>query len=103
MAKSHKKDVDTYVEGVLKGKLIVGKEIVLACARYKADLQRDKFDFREKEADKVINIMETMMVHSKGEDLEGNSLMNAPFKLEPWEKFIIYNLLGFYFKGTADR
>lgn len=103
MVKSHKKDVDTYVEGVLKGKLIVGKEIVLACARYKADLQRDKFDFREKEADKVINIMETMMVHAKGEDLEGNSLMNAPFKLEPWEKFIIYNLLGFYFKGTDER
>ena len=103
MAKSHKKDVDTYVEGVLKGKLIVGKEIVLACARYKADLQRDEFDFREKEADKVINIMETMMVHAKGEDLEGNSLMNAPFKLEPWEKFIIYNLLGFYFKDTDER
>ena len=103
MAKSHKKDVDTYVEGVLKGKLIVGKEVVLACARYKADLQRDKFDFREKEADKVINIMETMMVHAKGEDLEGNSLMNTPFKLEPWEKFIIYNLLGFYFKGTDER
>lgn len=103
MAKSHKKDVDTYVEGVLKGKLIVGKEIVLACARYKADLQRNEFDFREKEADKVINIMETMMVHAKGEDLEGNSLMNEPFKLEPWEKFIIYNLLGFYFKGTDER
>lgn len=103
MAKSHKKDVDTYVEGVLKGKLIVGKEIVLACARYKADLQRDEFDFREKEADEVINIMETMMVHAKGEDLEGNSLMNTPFKLEPWEKFIIYNLLGFYFKGTDER
>lgn len=103
MAKSHKKDVDTYVEGVLKGKLIVGKEVVLACARYKADLQRDKFDFREKEADKVINIMETMMVHAKGEDLEGNSLMNTPFKLEPWEKFIIYNSLGFYFKGTNER
>ena len=103
MVKSHKKDVDTYVEGVLKGKLIVGKEVVLACARYKADLQQDKFDFREKEADKVINIMETMMVHAKGEDLEGNSLMNAPFKLEPWEKFIIYNLLGFYFKGTDER
>ena len=103
MAKSHKKDVDTYVEGVLKGKLIVGKEIVLACARYKADLQREEFDFNEKAADKVINIMETMMVHAKGEDLNGNSLMNAPFKLEPWEKFIIYNLMGFYFKGTEER
>ena len=103
MAKAHKKDVDTYVEGVLQGKLIVAKEVVLACARYKADLHRDKFDFREKEADKVINIIETMMVHAKGEDLEGNSLMNTPFKLEPWEKFIIYNLLGFYFKGTDER
>lgn len=103
MAKSHKKEVDNYVEGVLKGELIVGKEIVLACARYKADLQRDEFEFNAAAADKVINIMETMMVHAKGEDLNGNSLMNAPFKLEPWEKFIIYNLLGFYFKGTEER
>lgn len=104
MAKSsHKNDVDNYVENVLNGQLIVGKEVILACARYKADLQREEFDFRNKMADKVIDIMEKMTVHAKGEDLEGHSLMNAPFKLEPWEKFIIYNLMGFYYKDTDER
>lgn len=103
MAKTHKQDVDNYVTAALSGKLIVGEEVILACARYKADLQRDEFELITTEADKTINIMETMMVHAKGEDLEGHSLMNAPFLLEPWEKFIIYNLLGFYKKGTGER
>lgn len=103
MAKTHIQDVENYVEGVLNGKLIVGEEVILACARYKADLQREEFELIPKEADKAINIMETMMVHSKGEDLEGRSLMNTPFLLQPWEKFIVYNLLGFYYKGTKER
>ena len=103
MAKSHKEEVDRYVDAVLSGGLIVGKEIILACARYKADLQRDEFELKHKMPDKVIDIMEKMMVHAKGEDLEGHTLMNAPFKLEPWEKFIIYNLMGFYYKGTDER
>lgn len=103
MAKTHQNEVDEYVEEVLTGKKIVGKEVVLACARYKADLQRDDLELRPKEADMTINIIEGMMVHSKGESLDGTSLMNKPFILTPWEKFIIYNLMGFYFKGTDER
>lgn len=103
MAKSHKKQVNEYVEKVLSGKLIVGKEVVLACARYKADLQRKDLELRTKPADMVINIIETMMVHSKGESKSGKSLMNTAFYLEPWEKFIIYNLMGFYYTGTEER
>lgn len=103
MAKSHKKQVNEYVEKVLSGKLIVGKEIILACARYKADLQRPELELRAKPADMVINIIETMMVHSKGESKSGKSLMNTAFYLEPWEKFIIYNLMGFYYTGTEER
>ena len=103
MAKTHQNEVDNYVEEVLTGKKIVGKEVVLACARYKADLQREDLELRPKEADMTINIIEGMMVHSKGESLDGSSLMNTPFLLTPWEKFIIYNLMGFYFKGTDER
>ena len=63
MAKSHKKDVDTYVEGVLKGKLIVGKEIVLACARYKADLnETSSIPKKNRQSNQH---QETMMVHPK--------------------------------------
>lgn len=92
-----------YVEQVLSGDKIVGKEVILACARFKADLQDEQWEFKTKEADLTINIIETMLVHSKGESLEGASLKNTPFLLEPWEKFIIYNLMGFYYKGTDNR
>lgn len=44
-----------------------------------------------------------MLVHSKGEDLDGLPLLGKPFKLEPWEVFIVYNLLGFWYTGTNER
>ena len=100
---SYKQIVDTYVDQVLKGKKKVGKEVVLACARYKADLKRKDLEFRQKDPDKVIAIIETMLVHQQGEALDGTPLMNKPFKLSPWQMFIVYNLLGFYFKGTNER
>lgn len=103
MAKSHKDEVLTYVEKVISGELIVGHDVICACARFKADLANENFELRTKEADMTINIIESMMVHNKGEKLDGTSLMNTPFLLEPWEKFIIYNLMGFYFKGTDER
>lgn len=103
MAKSHKDIVFNYVEKVISGQLIVGKEVILACIRFKADLENPEFEFRTKDADMSINIIETMMVHSKGENVKGESLLGQPLLLEPWEKFIIYNLLGFYYAGTDER
>lgn len=104
MAKTYKHIVDKYVEEVLSGAGIAGKEIVLACARYKADLDRtDKFDFRHEVPDKVIAIIETMMVHKQGENLQGEPLMNKPFILADWQCFVVYNLMGFFFKGTRER
>ena len=44
-----------------------------------------------------------MLVHSKGEDLDGLPLLGKPFRLEPWEVFIVYNLLGFWYTGTNER
>ena len=39
----------------------------------------------------------------QGEDLEGNPLTGKPLRLEPWQIFIVYNLVGFYYKGTSER
>lgn len=103
MNRDYKKLVENYVDAVLKGTRKAGKEVVLACARYKADLQREEFEFHTKEPDRVISIIENMMVHKKGETLEGKPLMNQPFLLADWQMFIIYNLLGFYYKGTDER
>ena len=76
MIKNYKAIVDDYVTKVLTGKKLVGKEVVLACARYKADLKRKDLEFRNKEPDKVCAIIENMMVHQQGEDLDGTSLKN---------------------------
>lgn len=102
-AKSYKTVALKYVDDVLAGKKIVGKEVILACARFKKDLNDKRFELHTKEPDLVIGIIEKMIVHKQGEDLNGRSLVNEPFKLEPWEIFIVYNLVGFYYKGTSER
>lgn len=102
-AKSYKHIALAYTEDVLTGKEKVGKEIVLACARFRADLQREDLELHTKEPDFVIGIIEKTMVHKQGEDLEGHSLVNKPLMLQPWQVFIVYNLIGFYYKGTEER
>lgn len=100
---TYKKVALTYTEDVLTGKEKVGKEVVLACARFRADLQRDDIELHTKEPDFVIGIIEKTMVHKQGEDLEGRSLVNKPLLLQPWQVFIVYNLVGFYYKGSEER
>lgn len=92
-----------YAQNAVAGKLIEGKEIVQACQRFLDDLENDAYDFRTKDAEFVINIIEKTFVHDKGERLDGTPLRGEPFLLEPWQKFIIYNLLGFFVAGTEMR
>ena len=103
MIKSYKQVADQFADDCISGKRIVGKEIVAACERYKKDLQRDDLEMRKHDPDLVINIMQTTLVHAQGEDLDGNPLLGKPFMLQPWQVFMIYNLLGFYYKGTNNR
>lgn len=92
-----------YVEAVLSGKKLAGKEIVLAAARFKSDLARTDIELRRKDADFIIGIIEKTIVHKKGETLDGEPLLGKPFKLLPWQMFIVYNLMGFYYAGTTER
>lgn len=103
MAKSYKKIAIKYAEDVVSGKKIAGKEIILAAKRFLNDLKRDEFELHTHEPDLVINIIEDFMVHKQGEDINGNSLVGKPLILEPWQIFIVYNLVGFYKKGTNER
>lgn len=81
----------------------VGREVRAACRRFLADLKRKDLELHTKEPDFVCGIIEMCMVHNKGEALDGHSLVGQPFVLEPWEVFIIYNVCGFYYKGTEER
>lgn len=100
-AKSYKEIAIKYAKNVVEGKSIIGKEVVLACQRFLDDMER--FDLHEKEPDFVIGIIEKLMIHKQGESLDGKSLVNKPLILQPWQVFIVYNLVGFYIKGTDER
>ena len=103
-SKSYKDIVDRYVADVLSGEeKRAGKEIVAACRRYREDLKRDDLELRTRDPDVAINIIQQTLVHAQGEDLEGRPLLGRPFLLEPFQIFIVYNLLGFYYKGTNNR
>lgn len=102
-AKSYKAIAIKYADAVIAGKRIVGKEVILACMRFKKDLEREELELRTKEPDLVIGIIERTMVHKQGESLDGKPLMNTPLILQDWQIFIVYNLVGFYYKGTNER
>lgn len=103
MIKHFKSIAIQYAQDVIDGKIIAGAEIVAACRRFMGDLERDDLELREHDPDLAINIMQTTLVHAQGEDLEGNALLGQPFVLQPWQVFIVYNLLGFYYRGTNER
>lgn len=103
-AKSYRKTVEKYVEDVLSGReKRAGAEVVAACQRYQNDLKRDDLELRTRDPDIAINIIQATLVHAQGEDLEGQPLMGRPFLLQPFQMFIVYNLLGFWYKGTNNR
>lgn len=102
------KGTDLVIKGtdfVLTGDdiVIAGDDIVNACKRFLADLKRDDLEYRSKDPDACITLMEGLFVHRKGERLDGTPLLGKPLRLEPWQVFIVCNLLGFYIKGTQER
>lgn len=101
--KSYKSVAVKYAKDITEGRKVAGAEIVLACSRFLADMERPEFELRTKDADFVIGIVERLMVHKQGETLDGTPLTNTPLLLQPWQVFIVYNLLGFYLAGTQER
>lgn len=102
-AKKYLTRANKYADGVIKGDIIASDDVVNACKRYKEDLKRDDLEMRTKQADAAVSIIEGIFVHAKGEALDGTPLQGKPLKLEDWQIFIIYNLLGFWYKGTDER
>lgn len=73
----------------------------LMCKRFLKDLDNTAdYDFKPNIAELCIAIIEGTFTHRQGEKLDGTPLRGKPFLLEPFHKFIIYNLLGFYHKDT---
>lgn len=101
--KQYKDVAIKYADDVIKCDIIASDDVINACKRFKADLQRDDLELRCTQPDAAVSIIEGTFVHRQGESVEGVPLMGTPFKLQPWQIFIIYNLLGFWYTGTEER
>lgn len=102
-ASSYKDIAIKYADDILKGKKNAGAEVVAACERFRNDLKRKDLELRTTDPDIVISVMEGLLVHQQGENMKGEPLLGTPFSLQPWQVFVVYNLLGFYYKGTDER
>lgn len=100
--KRYKQTAVNYAKKVVSGKIIAGNN-KRECERFLRDLEDDRFEVKSKDADLVCSLIEAFMVHKQGESLKGEPLTNTPLLLQPWQVFIIYNLLAFFYKGTSER
>ncbi|MEH7091341.1 terminase large subunit [Priestia megaterium] len=92
-----------YVTSIVDGTKPANREQIQGCERFLRDLKNTDYDFNPKDAEFVIGIIEKTFVHAQGEMLDGTPLRGTPFLLEPFHKYQVYNLLGFYHKGTSVR
>ena len=103
MAKTYKPIAVKYAKDIVNGKQIASDGVIMSCERFLNDLERKDLELRTIDPDFVIGIIEEVFVHKQGEGINGRSLVNKPLELQPWQIFIIYNLVGFYYKGTNER
>ena len=100
-AHKHWKEVLRYVESIRDGKKIACRETKQAVERFFRDLDNPAYELNHDGPEFCIGIIESTLCHQQGEDLDGNPLRGTPFLLQPFQKFIIYNLVGFRLKGTS--
>jgi phage terminase large subunit-like protein len=96
-----REEVEQYATSVVKGQKISGKSEVLACKRYFRDIKEAKskgFYFDEKSAEAYIKFIE-LLPHVKGKAANEKRLL----KLEPVQKFMIWNLFGWKWERNRKR
>lgn len=101
-SRTYKAEVIEYARGVAAGTIKPGGNI-RECKRFLNWMDRDGIQLDSHDPDLVINIIQKIIVNRQGEDLQGNPLTNTPLMLMPWQKFIIYNLVGWHYRGTKIR
>ncbi len=89
-------DAIKYSRQIVKGKRVACKRVKQSCQRFLDDLDRKDLEFKPRAAERVVHFIEQFN-HVKG------PLRRKPFKLEPWQKFIIANVFGFYYLDGLRR
>ena len=84
-----------YAEEIINGDRPSGLYQRQACQRYLDLFNREDVEFRPDKALEPVNLIQKLK-------LSKDRFEGKPFKLEPWQKFIIYAIYGFYYKGTNN-
>jgi len=96
----HWKVALNYAEGIRNGTIVANIERKQCVERFFRDLENPEYEMRPKGPEFCIGIIEKTLCHQQGEALDGTPMRGKPFLLQPWQIFVIYNLLGFFHKGT---
>lgn len=89
-----------YAESIRDGRKVACKELKQAIDRFFRDLDNPDYWMDPKGPEFCIQIIERTLCHQQGEMLDGTPLRGKPFLLEPFHKFIVYNLVGFKLAGA---
>ena len=87
--KSLKQEIIEYANQMIDGTIPVNKYRIKAAERFLRDLENPDYIINETNVEFAIGLIEATFCHTKG------SLRGQPLKLEMWQKFIIFNLIGF--------
>lgn len=89
-----------YAASIRDGKKLAGMELQQAVDRFYGDLENPEYVLDTKAPEFCITIIESTLCHEKGESLDGTPMRGKPFLLQPFHKFIIYNIVGFKHKDS---
>ena len=93
-------EVIGYANSIKTGEKVACVELKQAVSRFFQDLENRDYYIDSKGPEFCIGVIERTICHQQGESLDGTPLRGKPFLLQPFHKFIIYNLLGFKLAGT---
>ena len=89
-----------YAESIRSGKKVACEELKQAVDRFFKDIENPDYWMDYKSAEFCIQIIENTLCHQQGEKMDGTPLRGTPFLLEPYQKFILYNLVGLKLANT---
>lgn len=95
-------EVMEYANSIRDGTKIACKELRQAVDRFFRDLEDPRYEMKTQDPEFCIKIIEKTLCHQQGESIDGEPLRGKPFLLAPYQKFIIYNLVGFKIAGTNN-
>lgn len=96
-------EVLAYARGLADGRIPANEDRVLGAKRFLRMWEEGEYELKTRDADLVISLIEAQFKHRKGQTLAGSPLRGEPFLLEPWQKFCIYGMLVFHYRGTRER